>query len=87
MSTRDLCQLSGLARAGLYRKPKPESEHARRVRQAIVNAALEHPAYGTRRTTHQLRRQKLTVNRKRWRASFGQRARTSCGAPISVMCD
>ena len=65
MSTRDLCQLSGLARAGLYRKPKPDSEHARRLRQAIVNAALDHPAYGTRRTTHQLRRQKLTVNRKR----------------------
>jgi transposase InsO family protein len=64
MSTRDLCQLSGLARAGLYRKPKPDSEHARRVRQVIVNAALEHPAYGTRRTTHQLRRQKLTGNRK-----------------------
>jgi transposase InsO family protein len=65
MSTRDLCQLSGLARARLYRKPKPESERARRVRQAIVNAALDHPAYGTRRTTHQLRRQQLTVNRKR----------------------
>ena len=65
MSARDLCQLSGLARSSLYRKLKPASEHGQQLRQAIVRAALDHPAYGTRRTTHQVRRQKLTVNRKR----------------------
>ncbi len=65
MSARDLCQLSGLARSSLYRKPKPGSEHARQLRQAIVRAAWDHPACGTRRTTHQVRRQKLSVNRKR----------------------
>ena len=65
MSARDLCRLSGLARSSLYCKPKPDSEHARQLRQAIVRAALDHPAYGTRRTTHQVRRQKLSVNRKR----------------------
>ena len=65
MSARDLCRLSGLPRASLYRKAKPGSEHGQQLRQAIVQAALEHPAYGTRRTTHQVRRQKLSVNRKR----------------------
>ncbi len=65
MSARDLCRLSGLARASLYRKAKPDSEHVGELRQAIVHAALDHPAYGTRRTTQQVRRQKLTVNRKR----------------------
>ena len=65
MSARDLCRLSGLARSSLYRKPKPDSEHARQLRQAIVRAALDHPACGTRRTTHPVRRQKLSVNRKR----------------------
>ena len=65
MSARDLCRLSGLARSSLYRKPQPDSEHARQLRQAIVRAALDHPACGTRRTTHQVRRQKLSVNRKR----------------------
>ena len=65
MSARDLCRLSGLARSSLYRQAKPGSDHDRRLRQAIVQAALEHPAYGTRRTTHQVRRQKLSVNRKR----------------------
>ena len=65
MSARDLCQLSGLARSSLYRKLKPASEHGQQLRQAIVQAASDHPAYGTRRTTHQVRRQKLNVNRKR----------------------
>ena len=65
MTARDLCQLSGLARSSLYRNPKRDSEHARQLRQAMVRAALDHPAYGTRRTTRQVRRQKLSVNRKR----------------------
>ena len=65
MSARDLCRLSGLARSSLYRKLKPASEHGQQLRQAIVQAASDHPAYGTRRTTHQVRRQKLNVNRKR----------------------
>ncbi len=65
MSARRLCRLSGLPRASLYRKPKPAGRQGRQLRQAIVEAALDHPAYGTRRTTHQLRRQELMVNRKR----------------------
>ena len=65
MSARDLCRLSGLARASLYRQGKPDREPVGELRQAIVQAALDHPAYGTRRTTQQVRRQKLLVNRKR----------------------
>ena len=59
MSVRDVCRLSGLARSSLYRKPQPESEHARQRRRAIVRAAWEHPACGTRRTTHPVRPKKL----------------------------
>ena len=44
---------------------EPGSEHDRQLRQAIVRAALEHPACGARRTTHPVRRQKLSVHRKR----------------------
>jgi putative transposase len=62
-----LCALSGVSRAGYYRRLAPKA--ARRddadLRDLIQRVALEHRAYGYRRIAHELGRQGLIVNMKR----------------------
>lgn len=67
MSVRRGCELIGLSRAGLYRKPRAPSEQRQELRSAMQREALADPAAGSRRITFALRRRGWRVNRKRIR--------------------
>ncbi len=62
---------SGLARHGLYYRPRPSSPRAsrrpdeRRTRAAVRRLALNHATYGYRRVWAMLRRDGWAINRKR----------------------
>ena len=58
------CQALGLSRAAYYRWPRAEPRPARdmELRARIQEIALERPAYGYRRVTHELRRRRRAVN-------------------------
>jgi putative transposase len=62
-----LCRAGEVSRAGYYRylKPSKESAEEMELRDAIQKIALEMSAYGYRRITAQLRRNKRVVNHKR----------------------
>ncbi len=62
-----MCRLGGLSRAGLYRKPRRESEWAMKLRDALHQAALENPFHGYRRLTKQLQRRGWKVGETRIR--------------------
>ena len=64
-AVKDLCRVLGVPRSSYYRKPA-ERDVARRAEMAIVEVAGEHPMYGSRRISAQLRRSphELVVNRK-----------------------
>ena len=68
LSIEVMCQLTGVSRAGFYRKLQetaPEQEQTE-VQAAIQRIALEHRRrYGYRRVTAELRAQGLQVNHKR----------------------
>ena len=61
-----VCQALGLSRATYYRWPLAEPQPARdmELRAYIQEIALEMPAYGYRRVTHELRRRGVAVNPK-----------------------
>lgn len=61
-----LCAVLGLARSSFYYKEGTQDEAA--LEQAIENVAARFPTYGTRRITHQVRREEPALgplNRKR----------------------
>ena len=62
-----LCQALALSRATYYRwrAAEPVSDPAVELRAQIQAIAVEMPAYGYRRITHELRRQGVGVNHKR----------------------
>ena len=62
-----LCQMTGLSRAGYYRRrvPLPTSPVEMEIRDELQKIALESPAYGYRRITAELKRRGLEVNHKR----------------------
>lgn len=62
-----LCQMTGLSRAGFYRwrVPRQATPVAMEVRDQMQKIALEAPAYGYRRITHELQRRGFEVNHKR----------------------
>lgn len=62
-----LCGLSGVSRAGYYRRfaPKAAKRDDADLRDLIHRIALADRGYGYRRIAHQLRRQGLLVNAKR----------------------
>ena len=64
-AVKDICRVLGVPRSSYYRKPA-EGDVTRRVEKAIVRVAGEHPSYGSRRISAQLRRPpiELVVNRK-----------------------
>ena len=68
LSVDGMCSLAGFSRAGYYRaqlpEPKPSQEDLT-VRDAMHRVALEWPAYGSRRMSHELRKRGMKVNRKR----------------------
>ena len=51
-------ELLRLNRTGLYYKPKPPSEEELVLKRAIDEIYTEHPYYGSRRITAELRRQR-----------------------------
>ena len=63
-----------MSRSSYYRKPV-ERDGAHRIESAIARVAGEHPGYGSRRVSAQLRRPpyKLVVNRKRAQRVMRQR--------------
>ena len=62
-----MCQLSGLARASLYRPERHESEWEMNLRNALHEAALDNPFYGYRSLTQELKRRGWQVGETRIR--------------------
>ena len=62
-----MCRLAGLSRAGFYRKLQQPDEYEMGLRAALHEAALEHPFYGYRRLTHELKRRGWAVGERRVR--------------------
>jgi transposase-like protein len=62
-----LCQMTGLNRAGFYRwrVPRPAVPAEMEIRDQLQKVALESPAYGYRRITHELRHRGFDINHKR----------------------
>jgi putative transposase len=62
-----MCQLVEVSRAGFYRHRLPAAVPREELvlRDAVQRVALEWPAYGSRRITHELQQRGWTVNRKR----------------------
>ncbi len=61
-----LCQMTGASRAGFYRwlLPHQATPVEMELRDAMQKVALEWPAYGYRRITHELQRRGFEVNHK-----------------------
>ena len=62
-----MCQLAEVSRAGFYRQSRPPvvPPEELALRDAVQRVALEWPAYGSRRITHELQNRGWRVNRKR----------------------
>jgi putative transposase len=62
-----LCQMTGLSRAGFYRRrlPRLATPIEMELRDQMQKVALEWPAYGYRRITHELQKQGFDINHKR----------------------
>jgi len=62
-----LCQMTGLSRAGFYRwrPPRLATPIEMELRDQMQKIALESPAYGYRRITHELQKQGFDINHKR----------------------
>ena len=57
-------QLLGLNRSSLYYQPVPPSAEEIALKHRIDQLYTDHPYYGSRRITEQLKREGLQVNRK-----------------------
>lgn len=65
LTIRQMCRLTGVSRAGFYRRGVSTGRAAVELRDQVQRVALEWPTYGSRRITAELRRCGLPVNRKR----------------------
>jgi putative transposase len=63
-SERRACRLLGQWRSTQRYRVQPESDRDRRLRRRVVELARQHPRYGYRRLTSELRRGAWKVNRK-----------------------
>lgn len=61
---RTQAELLGLNRSGLYYKSKPPSDEELALKRLIDEISTDHPYYGSRRITAELRRRGWRVNRK-----------------------
>jgi putative transposase len=62
-----LCQMTGLSRAGFYRRrlPRQATPVEMEIRDQMQKIALESPAYGYRRVTAELQHCGVAINHKR----------------------
>lgn len=69
-----LCELTGLSRAGFYRwrVPRQAMPVEMELRDELQKAALEYPAYGSRKMTAELKRRGFGVGRRRVRRMMRQ---------------
>ena len=65
LSIRKQCELVGISRSGYYYEPCRETEENLALMRRLDELHMEKPVYGSRRLTVLLRREGLTVNRKR----------------------
>ena len=65
LAIRRMCTLTGVSRAGFYRRAAGSRSASVELRDQVQRVALEWPTYGSRRVTAELRRSGLSVNRKR----------------------
>ncbi len=65
VSIRRQCELLNLSRSGLYYEPVPTDAEELALMRRIDEVHLEHPFYGSRKISHQLRAEGCTANRKR----------------------
>ncbi len=73
-------QLLGLNRTSLYYQPVPPSEEEILLKHRIAKLYTDHPYYGSRRITEQLKREGLEVNRK---AVMRHMRRVGAGSRVS----
>jgi putative transposase len=62
---RTQARILSLSRSSLYYKPAPPSDEEVCLKHRIDQIYTDHPVYGSRRITHQLRREGWNINRKR----------------------
>src|SRR5215210_1234674 len=63
-SERRACRLMGQSRSTQRYQARPVRDRDRRLRARVIELARQHPRYGHRRLTHELRRGSWKVNRK-----------------------
>jgi putative transposase len=88
-SIRKQCQLLGLARSGVYRKPRPANDDDLAVMRRLDELFTAWPFLGSRRMAAMLRAQGLAINRKHVQrlmrkmgiAALGPKPRTTKPAP------
>ena len=82
---RTQAELLGLNRSSLYYKPVKPSAEEIALKHRIDEIYTDHPYYGSRRITAQLRREGFTVNRKAVQRHMREMGiQGICLAPISV---
>jgi putative transposase len=65
LAVRRMCALTGVSRAGFYRRGGGSGSASVELRDRVQRVALEWPTYGSRRITAELRRCGVLINRKR----------------------
>jgi putative transposase len=89
LSIRRQCTLLGIARSGVYRKPRPANDNDLELMRRLDELYLAWPFLGSRRMTALLRSEGRLINRKRVRrlmrrmgiAALGPKPRTTRPAP------
>ena len=89
LSIRRQCAMLGIARSGVYRKPRPANDNDLALMRRIDEMYTRWPFFGSRRITAMLRAEGPSINRKRVQrlmrrmgiAALGPKPRTSRPAP------
>jgi putative transposase len=89
LSVRRQCALLGVARSGVYRKPRPANDNDLALMRRIDELFTDWPFLGSRRIAAMLRAEGQAVNRKRVQrlmrqmgiAALGPKPRTTIPAP------
>jgi putative transposase len=89
LSIRRQCEMLGVARSGVYRKPRPANDNDLEAMRRIDAVFTERPFFGSRRIARTLSDEGFPLNRKRARRlmrlmgieALGPRPRTSKPAP------